>query len=80
MIKSFVVHIPHYLDVQGEIAPMPGPELALALFFGSIVSWVSGWPGPPGERTNASCRRQRDRPRCPGEFYARVAPADTIIE
>jgi hypothetical protein len=70
----------HYQDEQGEIPPMPAPALSLALLFGSIVSWVSGWPGPHGERTNVYCRRERDKPRCTGEIYARIAPANAIIE
>jgi hypothetical protein len=48
--------------------------MAIALFCGSIVSWVSGWPGPDGERTNVPCRRSRSRPPCYGEVYARLAP------
>ena len=79
MIKSFVIHLPHYLDERGELGQMPGPAISLALFFGSIVSWVSGWPGPHGERTNVSCRRQRDKPRCTGEIYARLTAGHAIL-
>ena len=78
MPRSFVIDIRHYLDDAGNLAPMPAPAMAVALFCGSIVSWVSGWPGPDGERTNVPCRRSRSRPPCYGDAYARLAPGDSI--
>ena len=80
MPNSYVIDIRHYLDEKtGEIPPLPVPAMALALFCGSIISWVSGWPGPDGELTNVPCRRSRSRPPCYGDVYARLAP-DARIE
>jgi hypothetical protein len=78
MIKSFGIDIRCYLDERGELGPMPAPAVSIALFFGSIVSWVTGWPGSDGERTNVACRRGRDRPPCYGEVYARLAAPGEI--
>jgi len=50
------VDVRHHLDERGDLAPVPVPAVSLALFFGSIVSWTSGWPGPRGERTNLAPR------------------------
>jgi len=70
MPKTYVIDIRHYLDDKGNLPPLPAPAMAIALFCGSIVSWVSGWPGPDGELTNVACRRSRSRPPCFGEVYA----------
>ncbi len=78
MPKSFVIDIRHYLDEDGNLAQMPGPAVTIALFCGSIVSWVSGWPGANGELTNVACRRARSRPPCYGEVYARLTVGDSI--
>lgn len=76
--KTYVIDIRHYLDNQGDLASMPGPAVAIALFCGSIVAWVSGWPGPDGDLTNVPCRRSRSRPPCYEEVYARLAATGAI--
>lgn len=78
MPKSYTIDIRHYLDDKGEPAPLPAPAIAIALFCGAIVAWVSGWPGPGGELTSVPCRRSRSRPPCYGEVYARLAARDEI--
>lgn len=69
--NSYVVHLSHYLGDDGDLAPMPAPAAALAVYFGSIVAWVSS---DGGELTNVVCRRSRARPPCRAEIHARLAP------
>lgn len=78
MPQSFVIDIRHYLDEQGEVPALPLPAMTIAYFCGSVVAWVSAWPGPDGERTNLPCRRSRSRTSCWGEVYARLEPDDRI--
>ena len=79
MPDAYVIDIRHYLDEKtGEFPPLPAPAMAIALFCGAVVAWVSGWPGPGGELTNVPCRRSRARPPCYGDVYARLAPDDRI--
>jgi hypothetical protein len=78
MPQSFVIDIRHYLDADSNLAPLPAPAVAIARFWGSVISWVSRWPGPDGELTNVPCRRSRSRTPCYGDVYARLAPGDRI--
>jgi hypothetical protein len=40
--RTWVVDLRHYLDDEtGDLADMPGPALNCALYFSSIVAWVS---------------------------------------
>ncbi len=45
MPKTYVIDIRHYLDDRGELAQMPVPALAIALFCGAVVAWATGWSG-----------------------------------
>ena len=79
MPKTYVIDIRHYLDERGKVAKMPAPALAIALFCGAVVAWVTGWPGPrSGDLTNGICRRSRARPPCSTEVYARLRPGGAI--
>lgn len=80
MPDTYVVDVRHYLEEGGNLALMPGATLTLALFFGSIAAWVSGWPGPDGELTNVVCRRSRARPPCHGEIFARLVLDGELIQ
>lgn len=73
MLKSYTIDIRHYLNEQGNLPPLPAPAMAIALFCGAVVAWVSVCPGPEGERTNVPCRRSRSRPPCYGDVYARMS-------
>lgn len=76
MPESFVIHLPHYLDDKGNLPDgLPGPAVAIALFCGAVVAWVSSGGG---DLTNVVCRRTRARPPCRAEVYARRAPGDRI--
>lgn len=79
MPNSYVIDLTHYLDEKGDLAEMPDPAKRLAVYFGSIVSWVSGFHGSEGELTNVVCRRSRSRPPCYGEVYARRTAGDAIL-
>lgn len=70
MSDTWIITLTHYLDDAGELADMPGPATSLALFFGSIVGWVSSRQPVTHERTNVPCRRAPDRKRCLGEIVA----------
>lgn len=76
MPQSYVIHLPHYLDDAGNLPDgLPGPAVAIALFCGAVVAWVSSGGG---DLTNVVCRRTRARPPCRAEVYARRAPGDRI--
>lgn len=80
MADTWVVDMTHYLDSDGSLAPLPGPALNLALYFGSIVSWMTSIESPEGpEETNVWCRRKPGRQRCLGEIYAWFEPASAAI-
>jgi hypothetical protein len=76
MPQSFVIHLPQYLDDAGNLPDaLPGPAVAIALFCGAVVAWVSSGGG---DLTNVVCRRSRARRPCRAEVYARRAPDDRI--
>jgi hypothetical protein len=79
MPNSYVIDIRHYLDEKGGLAKMPDPAKRLAVYFGSIVAWVSRCPEPEAALTNVVCRRSRARPPCYGEVYARLTAGDAIL-
>src|SRR5438552_10437639 len=70
MRNGYVTDLRHYLNETGELAPMPGPAVNLALFQGSIVGWVTRWWGPEPQRSNVPCRRSSGGARCRGEIVA----------
>ena len=78
MPNSYVIDIRHYLGDDGELARMPGAAAALALYFGSIVAWISHSNGEGDELTNVICRRSRARPPCREEVYAHILDDDRI--
>ncbi|MDH4066056.1 MAG: hypothetical protein OEW19_16775, partial [Acidobacteriota bacterium] len=61
--ESWVVDIRHYLDEETDDIPDQAPPriVNLALFFGSIVAWVTDHLP---QHTNVSCRRSPGRKRC----------------
>jgi hypothetical protein len=75
MPAYYTVDIRHYLGDDRNLAPMPAPALAIALFCGAVVAWVSS---DGGDLTNVVCRRSRACPACRAELYARRAPDDRI--
>lgn len=80
MPDHYTIDIRHYLDEKTGDLPtaLPVPAMVIAFFCGSIVAWVSGWPGPDGEFTNVPCRRSRLRKPCWGDVYARLTLDDRI--
>jgi hypothetical protein len=73
-MSTWVVDMRHYLDEETGDLPdsVPGPVLNLALFFGSIVAWVTGHLPESDWHTNVSCRRSPGRKRCRGEIVAEL--------
>jgi len=72
MPNTWITDLRHYLDEAGELAPMSGPALELALFQGAIVSWVSSLAGQDSIRTNVPCRRRPRAGRCGAEIEAAI--------
>lgn len=75
MADTWITDMTHYLDRDGELGDLPTPALNLALFQGSIVSWVTSHGRPEGgledaEKTNVYCRRSPGRRRCRGQIRA----------
>jgi hypothetical protein len=68
---TWVTDLRHFLDASGDFPKgIPGPALALALFLGAIVAWVSSGRARSEGRTNVACRWRSGRRRCPGEIVA----------
>jgi hypothetical protein len=74
MGNTWVVDMRHYLDEKTGDLPdsLPGRVLSLALFFGSIVSWVTDHLPEGDWHTNVPCRRSPGRKRCLGEIFAEL--------
>ena len=64
----------HYLDEETGDLPdgLPAPVLTLALYFGSIVAWVTDHLPQEDWHTNVPCRRSPSRRRCLGEIMAEL--------
>jgi len=41
MIGTWYTDATHFLSEEGEIAEMPGPATAIAMFLRSVVGWVT---------------------------------------
>lgn len=69
---GWVVDMRHYLDEDTGDLPdgLPTPVLNLALFFGSIVAWVTDHLPEGDWHTNVPCRRSPGRRRCLGDIMA----------
>jgi hypothetical protein len=78
MSDTSITNLTHYLNDSGELADMPGPAMNLALFFCSIVGWVSSRQVIIHERTNVPCRRTPGRKRCLGEIVAGMQADGTV--
>jgi hypothetical protein len=71
---GWVVDMRHYLDEETDDLPdrLPTPALNLALFFGSIVAWVTDHLPHGDWHTNVPCRRSPGRRRCLGDIMAEL--------
>jgi len=69
---GWVVDMRHYLDEETGDLPddLPARVLKLALFFGSIVAWVTDHQPQGDFHTNVSCRRSPGRRPCVGDIFA----------
>ena len=78
---GWVVDMRHYLDEETGDLPdrLPTPVLNLALFFGSIVAWVTDHLPEGDWQTNVPCRRSPGRRRCLGEIVAELDRAPEHI-
>ena len=56
MADTWITDIRHYLDKDGELAPMPAQARNLARYFGSIIEAMTRPPLEPGRITGVSCR------------------------
>ena len=78
---GWVVDMRHYLDEETGDLPdgLPSPVLNLALFFGSIVAWVTDHLPHGDWHTNVPCRRSPGRRRCLGDIVAELDRASGYI-
>ena len=76
MVKptGWVVDMRHYLDEETGDLPdgLPATVLTLALYFGSIVAWVTDHLLHEDWHTNVPCRRSPGRRRCLGDIMAEL--------
>jgi len=64
---TMITDLRHYLTEDGTIPEyIPVPAQKIALFLGSIASWVTSHPAGRYVRSNVSCRCSPGRRRCPG--------------
>jgi hypothetical protein len=70
MGDTWVTDMRHYLDEDGCLGEMTNQALNLALFFGSIVGWMTSHETDPSLPSNVPCRRSPGHSRCVGEIYA----------
>ena len=79
--EAWVIDMRHYLDEQTGDLPdvIPEPALNLALFFGTIVAWVTDHLPQGDPLTNVPCRRRPGRRRCRGEVIAEFQRATGYI-
>jgi hypothetical protein len=80
--QGWVIDMQHYLDEETGDLPdqLPSRILNLALFFGSIVAWVTDHLPEGDWHTNVPCRRSPGRKRCLGEIMAELNRASGYIE
>jgi len=80
--QGWVVDMQHYLDEETGDFPehLPSRILNLALFFGSIVAWVTDHLPEGDWHTNVPCRRSPGRRRCLGEIIAELNRTSGYIE
>ena len=67
---TWVIDMRHYLDEGGDLPDLPNRVLILALYFGSIVAWMTSHAGATMHPTNVICRRRPGRRQCIGEIFA----------
>jgi hypothetical protein len=81
MGNTSIVDMRHYLDEEtGDFQELlPDPILTPALFFGSIVAWVTDHLPDGDPRTNVPCKRSPDHKRCLGEIAAELDSASGHI-
>ena len=78
MAATYVTDLRHYLDDEtGDLADIPGPALTPAMFFASIVGWMTDHE-PGAVLTNVWCFRKPGRKRCRGEIMADRQGAEII--
>jgi hypothetical protein len=71
--RTWVVDLRHYLDEEtDDLASMPGPALSCALFFTSVVAWVTDHLPAGDPHTNVNCIRRPGRKRCTGDIIAEL--------
>jgi hypothetical protein len=76
---SVALGIPEYRPRAIEDGPLPTAVLNLALFFGSIVAWVTDHLPEGDWHTNVPCRRSPGRRRCLGDIIAELDRASGHI-
>ena len=81
MADTWIVDMRHYLDEETDDLPDSAPDrvVRLALFFGSIVAWVSDHLPEGDFHTNVTCRRSPGRKKCQGDIIANLEAASGHI-
>ena len=69
MADTWVIDMRHYLDEDGDLPDLPNRVMILALYFGSIVAWMTSH-AEEVQPTNVICRRRPRRRQCIGEIFA----------
>lgn len=70
MGNTWITDMRHYLDEAGSLGDMPSRVVSLALYFGSIVAWMTSHSDDTVQPTNVICRRRPGRRPCMGELFA----------
>jgi hypothetical protein len=65
MSNTWMTNIQHFLDEDGNIAPIDGPARRIAEYFGVIISCATS-PGKDADTHPCKCRRRPGRKKCAG--------------
>lgn len=79
MSDTWITDLRHYLDDDGDLAPLPNQALNIALHLCSIVEWMTSLPQRDIHATNVTCRRSPGRKRCTGPIHANFIENGSVI-
>jgi len=78
MPDTWITNIQHFLDEDGNIAPIEGPARRIAEHFGEIISCVTT-PGKDEDAHQCMCRRRPGHKKCEGIIEAYIDKASNEI-
>ena len=78
MPDTWITNIQHFLNEDGDIAPIEGPARKIAEYTGEIISCATS-QGKGGGIHQCKCRRRPDHKKCEGIIEAYIDKATNEI-